>query len=262
MKYIFPALFAAFIIASCNNEKVTGNSPTNKISTEDSLVSLLQEHPDSTLLRETLIQWYRDESEYDKALSYTRSALEKEPDNGRWHQIMGTLLFEMEDTSGAIQAFEKAMLYAPSTYNLKTLALLYANSGQTKALIIANQIGSDPKQLVDANYIRGVYYSNIKKTDSALHFFDACLIEHPTYMDAYREKGILLFNLGRHQQSIETFEKAMLLNNQFEEAYYWLGKNYETVKDTLNAIEYYERALLYDPNYWEAKEALEKLQPK
>ncbi|HCF63159.1 MAG TPA: hypothetical protein DEU93_02435 [Chitinophagaceae bacterium] len=80
-------------------------------------------------------------------------------------------------------------------------------------------------------------------------------------MDAYREKAIIYFNNAQYKSSIDVLEKAVTLQNNFDVGYYWLGRNYEKLNQKEKAAENYQRALMYDPQYFEAKEALEKLQP-
>src|SRR3954471_16015610 len=101
-------LFLVLPLLSCNNN---GEESTNEkaVSEEDSLIADVQAHPDSLLPRESLIEFYREEGNYDKALQETNKVLSRDSMNDRFFYIRGTLQFENADTAKAIQSFEKAV---------------------------------------------------------------------------------------------------------------------------------------------------------
>ena len=78
-------------------------------------------------------------------------------------------------------------------------------------------------------------------------------------MDGYREKAIALYDLGKYAEALAVLDKAITLQNNFDEGYYYSGKCLEKLNRIPEAIQSYQNALVYDPDYVEAKEALNKL---
>lgn len=255
-------LFAVLLfLASCNTG---GDSEVyeQKKSEETQMMDDLQKNPDSLLLRETVIQFYRDKGDYTSALKYTREGIQRDSINARWFQIEGTLLYETEDTLGAITSFENAARIIPAPQLLYPLGIMYAQTGRKDALNVAQALQqSETPDPLQADFIRGVYFANVGDDIQALKYLNACLDVNHTFMDAYREKAIIYFNNAQYKSSIDVLEKAITLQNNFDVGYYWLGRNYEKLNQKEKAIENYQRALLYDPQYIEAKEALQQLQP-
>ena len=58
---------------------------------------------------------------------------------------------------------------------------------------------------------------------------------------------------------MDVLERAVTVQNNFDEGYFWMGKCYEKLNQKEEAIESYQAALLYDPDFVEARQALNKL---
>lgn len=248
------------VLFSCGSEEKE-IEPEKNVSEETYLLDQLKSHPDSALLRETVIQFYRDKGDYSNALKYAQESIKRDSLNPRWFQIDGILKFEAEDTLGAIGSYEKAAALYPAPEILNALGVMYAQSKNERALIIADEFfKADPPMELDGNFIKGVYYAAINKPNDAHRYFDVCLSLNHNFMDVYREKGKLYYDQGNYQASLAVLNKAVTLQNGFDVGHYLIGKNYEKLNEKDKAIEAYQRALLYDPNYFEAKEALSRLQ--
>lgn len=256
-------LLACFILFSCQERVDNEKEEVPTTSKEEVLLRTLKAHPDSLLARETLIQLYREEGNYDKALQQVKGAIAKDSTNDRLYFIKGTLQYENDDTSGAINSFEKAVNLAPiPTYQLH-LATLYANTFDERALVIAGQLAhektvSDEKIL----FLKGLYYAAGKKYEQAISYMDQCLLLNFNFMEAYREKAIALYNQRKYEEALQVLNKAVTLQNSYDEGYYYIGKCLEKLNRYDEAIESYQRALLYNPDYSEAKEALAALAKK
>ena len=111
----------------------------------------------------------------------------------------------------------------------------------------------------DANYISGLYYTYKNEKEKAIVYFDKCLNLQFSFMDAYREKAIALYDLGKYDSSLAVLDKALTLQNSFEEGYYYSGRCLEKLNRKEEAIQSYRNALVYDPEYTEAKDALNRL---
>ena len=261
MKIILGCLPLLVIIISCNNQDQAKADVETSFAREHILKDSISKFPGLLLLKEELIQLYRDSAAYDKAITIANEALQNDSSNARLWDIKGTLHFENEDTLNAITSFETALELNPSPRYLILLGSLYAQTKNERALPIADALIKTklPETEKEALFIKGLYYNFIGNKKNAIDFFDKCLNLDNRHMFAYREKGIALYDLGKYEDAIAVLDKAVTLQNSFDEGYYWLGQCLEKLNKPDEAIEEYKTALLYSPDYVEAKEALERL---
>ncbi len=258
-------LLVSYFFTACNNNDPKTVSATVTISAkEKSLMDVVSRFPDSLLLREELIQYYRDNADYEKAIAVADEALKKDSLNDRLWDIKGNLYFENDDTINAIKAINRAADINPLPKYIIPLASMYAQTGDSIALQIADfivqaRMTETPKE---SYFIKGLYYNFTGNKKTAIAYFDKCLNLDHNYMFAYREKAIALYDLGRYDDAITVLDKAVTLQNKFDEGYYWTGRCLEKLNKPNEAIEEYKTALMYAPDYTEAKEALARLQTK
>lgn len=259
--FLLPLIFLC-LAAACNNNsnENTGNAAKAN-DTEKNLLDAVAKFPDSLLLREELIQYYRDSADYDKAIAATETALKKDSLNDRLWNIKANLYFENYDTLNAIAALNRAANINPLPQYILTLGSMYAQKRDSTALHIADfllkkQLSDNAK---DAYFIKGLYYNFSGDKLKAISFFDKCLNMDYNYMFAYREKAIALYDLGRYNDAITVLDKAVTVQTKFDEGYYWLGRCLEKTGKTADAIEEYKNALAISPDYVEAKDALARL---
>jgi tetratricopeptide (TPR) repeat protein len=249
------------IIISCNNQDQVKRNTETALAREHILKDSISRFPGLLLLKEELIQLYRDSAAYDKAITIANEALRNDSSNDRLWDIKATLHFENEDTLNAITAFETALKLNPSPRYLILLGSLYAQTKNARALPIAEALIKTklPETEKEALFIKGLYYNYTGAQKTAIDFFDKCLNLDNRHMFAYREKGIALYDMGKYEDAIIVLDKAVTLQNSFDEGYYWLGRCLEKLNKPNDAIEEYKMALLYSPDYVEAKEALSRL---
>ena len=265
MKLILTWLSLLMIIISCNNQDHAKQNDETVSETASAREKILKDSiaqfPELLLLKEELIQLYRDNAAYDKALNATNEVLQKDSLNARLWDIKATLHFENEDTLNAITAFENALKLNPSPRYLILLGSLYAQTKNERALLIADALikTKQPETEKEALFIKGLYntYTGDKKT--AIDFFDKCLNLDNRHMFAYREKGIALYDMSKYEDAVTVLDKAVTLQNNFDEGYYWLGRCMEKLNRPADAIEEYRTALMYSKDFTEAKEALARL---
>ncbi|MEI9933408.1 MAG: tetratricopeptide repeat protein [Ferruginibacter sp.] len=220
---------------------------------------LIAQYPDSSLLRENLIQYYRDNDNYNQALSATQEAINNDTTNPRFRDIQATLYFENDDTIHAIQSLQKAIAIYPDPQYIMSLGSIYAQTKNPLALTMADLLIKDPKSQKESLFIKGLYYSSTGDNTKAIDYFNQALAVDYTFTFAYREKAICLYNMGKYKEAIDVLTKAVEVVNAYDEAYYWMGRCYEKLGDKDQAIKCYQLALKIDKDYTEAKDALTKL---
>lgn len=260
------ALFCLLVLfTACNDDPDENNNgrniPAQQVNIEKKLKDAIARYPDSLPLRESLIQYYHDSSDYQNALREADEVLRKDSSNAYFWNIRANLCFENTDTFNAIRALEKAVFYFPDDHYLSSLGMIYAQTKNPKALQLADALlgGYKGKADKEAYYIKGLYYSFTNQKQQAIGFFDKALSFSYTFMDAYREKAIALYDLGKYEEALAVLDKAITLQNNFDEGYYYSGKVLEKLNRKEEAIQSYQNALKLDPGYTEAKEALERL---
>lgn len=251
------------MINSCR-DKDESTVAKSSVTTEKSLSDAVSRYPDSLPLRVKLIQLYSDSNNYKMAIKITDDGIARDTANPELWDIRASVLYQNEDTLGAIKAFEKAISIIPLPDYLISLGSLYAQTKNDKALLVADELFADrnAKAQKEALFIKGLYYSYLGSKQQSIGYFDKCINMDYTYMFAYREKAICLYDLGKYNDAIMVLNKAVTIQNSFDEGYYWLGKCYEKLNRPNDAIDNYKMALLYDKDFIEARDALNHLQPK
>ncbi|MEJ7627626.1 MAG: tetratricopeptide repeat protein [Ferruginibacter sp.] len=254
-------LYLILILSACDTQEKAEDPSIYIASKETELKKLVEKFPDSLIVRESLIQHYREAGNYDKAITETGNAIKKNNNNARLYNIQGILYFENGDTLTAITSFEKAIQFNPAAEYLVSLGLLYAQTKNSKAIILADVLAEEykVKSEKDAFFIKGLYYNYTNEKEKAVTFFDKALVLNYTFMDAYREKAIALYDLEKYNEALTVLNKAVTLQNNFDEGYYYKGLVLEKLNRKDEAVESYNRALLYDPEYKEAKDAIKRL---
>lgn len=258
MKYAAAILFLVLFTFSCKEKKEsTEVKPQTK---EEVLISEHKLHPDSAIITEDLIQFYRDNGETEKALKLVDQTISSDTANERLYSIKGTLYFEDDDTLAAVKSFENAVRLSPDEDYLISLGTLYAQTKNERSLKIADIILQNfPQSQKEAYFIKGFYYNFTGNKTEAIKYFDKCLEISFTFMQAYREKAICLYDLKKYEQALQTINKALTIQNNYDEGYYYKGLILEKLNRKNEAAEAYEFALMYDPDYTEARNALSKL---
>ncbi len=247
------------ILTACNEPEK--QEPPKEPSAEDQLKEQVAKFPDSLLLKENLIQYYRENGNYENALKEVNYAVQKDTGNIRLWDIKAILHFEDGDTLQSIRSFEKALSIYPLPEDMISLATLYAQTKNAKALSLADTllIKFKPDATKQALFIKGLYYSFTEDKIKAIGFFDQCLALDFHNMDAYREKAIALYDLKKYEDALTVLNRAITLENNFDEGYYYKGRCLEKLNRKEEAIEAYQSALMYTPDYIEAKDALARL---
>ena len=266
MKLFFSTFYciAISIVFSCNNNEGAVSATAGENQQLQQLKQNIAKYPDSLLLVEKLIQYYRDAGAYDSALAVTANAIKKAPELASLWDIKATLHFENGDTINAIKSFERAVNIYPLPEYVMSLGTLYAQTKNSKALTMADALAFADKAKAgkEADFIKGLYYNYAGDKKKAIALFDSCIRLDYTYMFAYREKAIALYDQGKYQDALKVLERAVTIQNNFDEGYYWMGNCYKKLNKKEEALQSYHTALMYDKDFIEARDSLKTLEGK
>jgi len=260
MRIYYLCLILLFV--ACNDAVENKKTePVAEMPKVNLMQDLIQKYPDSLILKEKMIQYYRDSAEYDKAIELTSSFLKSDSLNTKLWRIKGTLAAENDDTLLSIQCFENIINIQPSGNDLVWLAILYASTKNPNANIIADSLLTNKNAQLEkeAFYIKGYYLSRSNKKQESIAYFDNSIQSSYTFVEAYREKALALYDLKKYKEALEVLGKAITVKNNYDEAYYYSGLCLEQMNNKQLAAEYYQNALIYYPNYELAEIALNRL---
>lgn len=247
-------IFLFFVVAliSCSNSDMPEQ--------ERVLREEVSKYPDSFLLKENLIQYFRDNSNYGQAIAETDYALRKDSSSERLWYMKATLLSETDDTLQAIKAWEQTIKINPRPEYLMSLGTLYALSKDPLALGVADVLLAygTPTQY-QGLFIKGLYCNAVGDHATAAQLFASCISIDYTNTLAYREKAIAEYEMGNFAEALKTLELALSAKPTYDEAYYWRGRCFEKLGKKEEAIKSYQIALQLSPDYIEPKDALGKL---
>ncbi len=229
---------------------------------EKKLREQIAEHPDSLVLKENLVQYFRDNNNYSQAIAETNNALQKDSTNERLWYMKATLFFENEDTLKAITAWEKLVRINAQPEYIKTLGLFiryYKRSNGTWYEQPADIFSRATRN--EGLFIQGLYYSKIGQKENAITLFDQCLSLDYKNIMAYREKAIAEYDLAKYLEALKTLELALAVQQTYDEAYYWMGRCFEKLGKKEEAIKNYQMAIQFaeGQDYPEAKDALGRM---
>ncbi len=248
----------AVLLFSCNNN--TGADDADMPAQEKLLRDEIAKYPDSVLLKENLVQYFRDNNNYSQAIAETEKNIAKDSANERLWYMKATLLTENDDTAKAITAWERTIKISPRPEYLMSLGTLYALAKDPLALAMGDLLMSPMGRAMNQGlFIKGMYYNNIGKKENAIAFFDQCLQLDYTNLMAYREKAMVEYDMGKYLEALKTLELSLAIKKTYDEAYYWMGRCYEKLGKKEEAIDNYKTALQISPDYVEAKDALGKM---
>jgi tetratricopeptide (TPR) repeat protein len=263
MKSILCFLLLGTTIIACNDTDKNTPQPPPAVADarEQQYRDAITQYPDSMVLRKTLIQYFLDNDNFDKAIAETDIAITKDSADATLWDKKAELYSYKKDTAKAIAAYETAINILPDPQYVMSLGWLYAKTKNAKAIEVADALllASKAKAEKEALLIKGLYYAETGDNNSAIAAFNNCLAIDYTFMFAYREKAIVQYNTGKYDAAVATLQKAVTLQNNFDDGYYWLGRCYEKLNNPSEAINNYKTALFYNEFFDEAKDALGRL---
>lgn len=256
MKKIIFCFASIAIAVSCSNNKT---DDANMPAQEKEMRELIAKYPDSFLLKENLVEYFRNNNNYSQAIAETDKALSKDSISERLWYMKAMLHSENDDTLQAIGAWEKLINLNPNPEYIMSLGSMYAASKNPLALGMASLLMGNPATQYQGIFIQGFYYNNTGEKEKAIQLFDQCINLDYTNLLAFREKAIAQYELGKYIDALKTLELAVAVKRDFDEAYYWMGRCYEKLDKKDQAIKSYQLALQVNKDYVEAKDALGKM---
>ena len=167
--------------------------------------------------------------------------------------LMGVLLCQLKDFSGAIERFNEAIKLSPNPLFYFSRGVAFQESGgydlaETSYLQALKLRPLYPQ----ANYNLGILKRREKQHDQALTYFSEAAAQKPDYVDAHYNKANTLKQLGEFAQSIKIYDLVISLNKNYAQAYLNKGMSFKELGQFQQALSCYLQALQVNPSYADA----------
>ncbi|MBU7577279.1 MAG: tetratricopeptide repeat protein [Flavihumibacter sp.] len=228
------------------------------------LEELIKKYPENTGFQRRLSEALVNNGATNEAiLAYNNLIAEDSANFEAWYE-RGLLYLEQTDTAAAIRDLENSYKLQPLLLTGLTLANIYAEKKNERALLLADQaIARDSLgEMADPYFIKGVYYVNTGNKTKALDLFNNCIRINWKFQEAYVEKGIIYYEAKNLDEALQQFKLAATVTNTYPEAYYWQGRCYEALGMKQEALLNYGRAYSLDKTFKEAIEGAERVEGK
>ncbi|WP_177191891.1 tetratricopeptide repeat protein [Parafilimonas terrae] len=228
----------------------------------ESMEKQLKTYPDSAGLRLQYAFTLDSVKMYKEALAQMDSLTNKDSANYGLFFAKGEIAEDAGDTALAIKSYAKAANIYESPDVLLALANLYAEMKNERAVLLCSRVKAlSLGRAADANcaFITGVYFARTGKANDVVKYFDECIANNYTYMEAYIEKGLVYFDMKQYDKALSVFQLASTVNNLYADAYYYMARCYEMMNKKDSAVLRFKQSLQLDPTLDEAKAHLKQL---
>lgn len=198
--------------------------------------------------------------QYEEALKTVDRIMKIDPQSSEAFFMSGIIFREMGDINRAINSFQRSTELNPDNMDAWIiLGNLFDQQDNPIALqYFDNAIRVAPDNPF-AMHSKAYYLQNHGKSSEAIQLYKEINKAYPDYIDAYLNTGILYLTLDSLELAHEHFNIAVSNGPTDPRGYYFRGLISEQLGEYEKAKRDYEQALVFDPDYREAKEALELL---
>jgi len=269
LKNLFFVSTIIFVLLSCNSNNNNSNSKKND-SIKNAMMPLielmqkqLQQFPDSTGLRLQYAFILDSVKMYKEALIEMDTLIKADTANYGLYYTQGQIAEDAQDTLLALKSYAHAAKLYESPDVLLALANLYAEQKNDRAILLCSRVKAlGLGREMDANcaFITGVYYARLHKAGDAIKYFNECIANNYTYMEAYIEKGLVYFDAKQYDKALSVFQFASTVNNLYADAYYYMARCYEMINKKDSAVLRFKQSLQLDPTLDEARTHLKQLE--
>jgi tetratricopeptide (TPR) repeat protein len=265
MKKLIALIIIVCCLYACNNTDTKKQASDSANASEQYLKTFSQQvnaSPDSVGLRLQYAFALDSLNRYKEALQQINMLTSKDSNNyGLWF-AQGNIAEDAQDTLLAEESYSKAAHIYESPDALLALANLYAEQENDRAITLCSRVkalGLGRDYAANCAFIIGVYYSRTHDINNALKYFDECIANSYTYMEAYIEKGLLYFDEQQYDKALQVFQMASTVNNLYADAYYYQARCYEMMNKKDSAVMFFKQSLQIDPTMKEAHAHLKQL---
>jgi len=193
--------------------------------------------------------------EAEKAADHLRILIQQKPDSPQTHNVMGNLLKQRGDLSGAEQEFKTALkfdpAFAPATLSLgQTLIDQKRYTAAKVYLQDALKASTAPETHSQLLTLLAVAYAQNGETDQAIGTLERMIRDHPDDAEAHFNLATVYARQGPalgYQKAIANFKDALRLDPKYDAARYSLAKVLVQVGQFSDAVSYLDEYARHQP---------------
>ena len=198
------------------------------------------------------------ETGYQEAISYSRKAIELDPDYALPYYTLGNVLCDQGKHEEAIGAYRKAIEIEPDFF------LAYSKLGNAlgkqgklaKAIAACRKATELGPRCIMTYYNLGIVLQNQGKYGEAIAAYRKAIELCPEFADAYFNLGVTLKDQGKDGEAIVAYRKAIELEPDYAYAYSNLGVTLKDQGKDGEAIVAYRKAIELKPDWADPLENL------
>lgn len=201
---------------------------------------------------------------HEQALECYRRALELYPESDETWFSLGSCLFSLGRYNEELICYERALQYNP----MMQKALI--NKGSTlhrlgrfkEALETYDRVLKINYRLEKVHNNRGATLHSLGQLNEALASYNRAIELKHDYVEAWMNKGSLLYEMARYGEALDAFSEMTRVRPELPKGWYLRGLASKKTGDVTKAKASFEAALRLDPDYAEARRALEDVTKK
>jgi len=201
---------------------------------------------------------------HEQALECYKHALELKGDSDETWFSLGNCLFSLGRYSEEITCYDRALQYNP------TMQKALINKGSTlhrlgrykEALEAYDAVLKINYRLEKVHNNRGATLHSLGQLNEALASYNRAIELKHDYVEAWMNKGSLLYELARFAEAFDAFSQMTQIRPELPKGWYLRGLAARKNNNISAAKASFEAAIRLDPDYAEAKRALDDVSKK
>ena len=242
-------------LSACNNsqtQKGAGQTHLDTLPvTNESIKNLstqIESEPENAELYYQRAVIYYTEKYLDRSLMDITDALKYDPKNPLYFYFKGRILYSMNKTQDAANAYESAIVLKPdyTEAQMKLAELYYVVKEHQKSINLLNVILVAEPTNANAYYLKGDNQRESNDTAKAIASYQKALEIDDKFYDAAMQLGLIM-TAKRNPIGKEYFTTAIRINPRSAEAYFGRAFFYQQIGELQKALFDYRKVITLDP---------------
>ncbi|OGS42773.1 MAG: hypothetical protein A3K76_06460 [Euryarchaeota archaeon RBG_13_57_23] len=198
---------------------------------------------------------------HEQALECYRRTLELYPESDETWFSLGSCLFSLGRYNEELLCYERALQYNPMMQKslINKGSTLHRLGRYREALETYDEVLKINYRLEKVHNNRGATLHSLGQLNEALASYNRAIELKHDYVEAWMNKGSLLYEMARYGEALAAFSEMTRIRPELPKGWYLRGLASKKTGDVTKAKASFEAAIRLDPDYVEARRALEDI---